>query len=89
MIQHEINHADITVKHFNHPDTFKAANYRFFDGISAWVIFLSEDHDSDFLDAFLNRYMEKPTLFLFEKSTRKKTAQKIQEFITDNKLLSD
>jgi|TARA_R110002049_G_scaffold99587_5_gene242428 hypothetical protein len=77
---------DLDIQHFNHPSTFKQSNYSCFDSISTWIVFLSDEQDSDFLDHFLDRYVEKPTLFLFSKVNRGACIGSIGQFIKQNNL---
>jgi hypothetical protein len=77
---------DLDIKHFNHPVTFRKSQYSFFDTISSWIIFLSDEHDSDFLDCFLDRYVDKPTLFLFSKINKEACVSRIEQFIEQNNL---
>lgn len=77
---------DLDIQHFNHPVTFKQDNYLCFDSVSAWIIFLSEEQDSDFLDLFLDRYVDKPTLFLFSKLNKDACMSRIEQFIEQNNL---
>jgi len=77
---------EINIKHFGHPDTYQANNYAIYDDIQAWIIFLSDGGDYLFLDQFLDRYVEKPTLFLCAQSTRVKTAEKINQFVKETAL---
>jgi len=86
MINSELQGYNLNIKHFNHPRTFKKSKYPLFDSVSAWIVFLSEEGDSEFLDKFLDRYIEKPTLFLFPKTNRLKTAEKIREFVRAGEL---
>ena len=84
MIKSELKQYDVTIKHFNHPNTFTSEKYSTFDDISAWIIFLSDDKTDGFLDKFIDRYVDKPTLFLFAKANRFETAQKINQFVAEN-----
>jgi len=86
LIKSELNKFDLNISHFNHPKTFTPSNYPFFDSVSAWIIFLSEDCDDHFLDQFIDRYVNKPTLFLCPKTSRIKTSQKMKQFILDSDL---
>jgi len=81
LIKSELKEFDIGIKHFNHPKTFKPSNFDLFDGISSWILCLSEDANSDFLDEFMERYVDKPILFIFQKTNRVKTGKKISEFV--------
>jgi len=89
LIKSELNSYDINIKHFNHPKTFIPCQYPFFDSISAWIIFLSDEADDAFLDNFIDRYIDKPSLFLFAKTNRLKTAQKINDFVKEAGLASN
>ncbi len=86
MIKSELKQHDISVKYFIHPKTFTADNYSVFDDISAWIIYLSDEVDEVFLDKIIDRYIDKPTLFLCAKTNRIKTTQKINQFVLDNHL---
>ncbi|TDT44456.1 hypothetical protein DES49_0562 [Halospina denitrificans] len=86
MIQHELKRHDVTIKHFHHPASFRPERFDFFDSIDAWMVFLSDDYEGDFLEQFLERYDDKPTLFLFEKCQRRRTARNIDQFLTENTL---
>jgi len=81
-IKYEIDNYELNLKHFNHPRTFQPNNYSLFDSISAWMVFLSDSCDSDFLDAFIERYVDKPTLFLCPKTKRETTTHKINQFVS-------
>jgi len=86
MIRHELKGCGVKLRHFHHPASFQPERFARFDRISAWMIFLSDDHDSDFLDRFLDRYGDRPTLFLFEKSQRRRTSSNIARFLEENNL---
>jgi len=86
MIKSELKQHDISVKYFIHPKTFTADKYSIFDGISAWIIFLLDEADDVFLDTIIDRYIDKPTLFLCAKTNRIKITQKINQFVLDNHL---
>jgi len=79
---------EVNIKHFDHPRTFLPINYSFYDDIPAWVIFLSDGSDYQFLDQFLDRYVEKPTLFLSTQISRVKTVDKINQFIAETELFN-
>jgi hypothetical protein len=87
LISSEIQQYSVNLKYFNHPNTFVSGKYSLFDNISAWIVFLSEDADEAFLETFIDRYIDKPCLFLFEKGNRSKTGQKVSRFLTDNGLI--
>ena len=74
---------EIDIQYFGHPNTFQASNYTLYDDISAWVIFLSDGSDYLFLDNFLDRYVNKPTLFLNAQTNRVKTSEKINQFVIE------
>ena len=76
----------LNIQHFNHPNTFKAKNYEYFDSISVWIVFLSDENDCDFLDLFLDRYVDKPTLFLFSKLNKDASIKRIHQFIQQHNL---
>ena len=86
MIKSELKDYGVDIKHFNHPNTFVPSNYSLFDDISAWIVFVSEEGSDEFMEQFIDRYIDKPTLFLFAKTNRFKTAQKICQFIEGNGL---
>ena len=88
MIKHELKRHDVTIKHFHHPASFKPERFGLFDSIDAWMVFLSDDYEGDFLDGFLERYEDKPTLFLVEKSQRRRTSRNIDQFLAENGLTS-
>lgn len=81
LIKQELNAYQIAIRHFNHPSTFKENRYEFFDQISAWILFLSDDCDEEFIDRFLDRYSDKPTLFICPKTSRLRTSDRINDFI--------
>lgn len=89
LIQSIIKPYDLNVGHFNHPDTFKSKMYGYFDEIPCWIVFLSEEHEGDFIDRFLERYVDKPTLFLFPKMNRDTTQDSIKKFIEENGYLEE
>jgi hypothetical protein len=74
----------LNVGHFNHPNTFVTEKFKDFDEISAWIIFLSDEDESDFLDQFLNRYENKSALFLFPKMERSNCNARIKDFVLEN-----
>lgn len=86
MIKQELRCYQLDIQHFNHPNTFLPTNYHFFDQVSAWIVFLSDDCDEAFLDQFIDRYYEKPTLFLCPKMTRKNATERLKLFISDYEL---
>jgi hypothetical protein len=86
LIQSVLSSHDLNIEHFNHPNTFKQDKYDFFDEISSWIIFLSDDQDSDFLERFVDRYVDKPTLFLFSKLNKDAFVKRITQFIQQNNL---
>jgi len=77
---------EIDIQYFGHPNTFQVNKYTLYDNISAWVIFLSDGSDYLFLDNFLDRYVNKPTLFLNAQTNRVKTSEKINQFVTATEL---
>mgnify|MGYP006981142851 CR=1 FL=1 len=79
IIRTAVENTDVKIKHFNHPASFTPELFPLFDKISSWIIFLSDE--SDFLDHFLDRYIDKSTLFLFEHTSEQETQQKIQQFL--------
>jgi hypothetical protein len=81
MIKQELSSYHLDVRHFNHPNTFEVSRYDFFDRISAWIVFLSDDCDETFIERFLERYSEKPTLFLCPKTSRRTTTERVEAFI--------
>ena len=86
MIKHELERHDVTIKHFHHPASFRPERFELFDSIDAWMVFLSDAYEGPFLEQFLERYDNKPTLFLFEKSQRLRTSRNIDQFLTENRL---
>lgn len=86
LIHSALSKYDLDVQHFNHPDTFTQNKYAHFDSISSWIIFLSDEQDCDFLDKFLDRYVDKPTLFLFSKLNKDACMSRIEKFIRQNNL---
>lgn len=89
-IKATLENCNVANRHVNHPDNFQPENYPFFDTISAWLIYLSEDCNTDFLNRFLERYYDKPTLFLCPNTDRNKTKRKIQSFVSSlNAMKSD
>lgn len=81
LIRKELSSYRVDVRHFNHPTTFVESRYEFYDRISAWILFLSDDCDEGFIDRFLDRYCDKPTLFLCPKMSRKNATERVKEFI--------
>ncbi len=81
LIQKELSRYCLDIRHFNHPKTFIEARQPFFDKISTWILFLSDDCDERFIEHFVGRYCDKPTLFLCPKMTRKNATEQIREFI--------
>jgi len=79
IIRTAVEDIDVKIKHFNHPGSFTPELFPLFDNISSWIIFLSDE--SDFLDQFLDRYIDKSTLFLFEHTSEQETQQKIKQFL--------
>jgi hypothetical protein len=77
------------LKYFNHPKNFISSQYPFFDNVTAWIVFLSEEADDSFLETFIDRYIDKPCLFLFAKGNRNKTVQKVSRFLVDNHLITN
>ena len=81
---------EVDIEHFGHPNTLHATAYPIYDDIPAWIIFLSDSsgfHSQDhFLERFLERYVDKPTLFLCAQASRVKTSEKINQFIADTGL---
>lgn len=88
LIHSVLTNYHLNIKHFNHPDTFVEKHYDFFDSISSWIIFLSDEQECDFLDRFLDRYVDKPTLFLFSKLNKDASVKRIQQFIQQHNLSS-
>ena len=86
LIQSVLVNFELNIQHFNHPSTFKPEKYDFFDGVSAWIIFLSDEEDNTFLDSFLDRYVDKPTLFLFSKLNKDAFVKRISQFVQQNDL---
>lgn len=84
LIQSVITPYQLNVGHFNHPDTFSPKKYAYFDEISCWIVFLSDDHESDFIDRFLERYVDKPSLFLVPKMNRETAQASIKKFLSEN-----
>jgi|GEM_PF-3356831 len=87
LISSELQQYSLNLKYFNHPKNFVSNQLSFFDNISAWIVFLSEDTNEVFLETFIDRYIDKPCLFLFAKGNRSKTGQKVSRFLTDNGLI--
>ncbi|MFE8072241.1 hypothetical protein QQM79_14385 [Marinobacteraceae bacterium S3BR75-40.1] len=86
LIKQELAAHELFIRYFHRTSTFTPERYPLFDEVAAWIVFLSEDDESDFMERFLERYAEKPTLFIFEHNTRHKTAAAIARFVTDNAL---
>ncbi len=87
LIRNELLQHHLNVKHFNHPRTFVPSKYDFFDKISAWMLFISdEDMNDAFIESFIDRYSDKPTLFLCPKMSRTQASEKINAFISSNAL---
>ena len=82
-VKMELSRLDVNLRHFNHPSSFKPANYRYLDTIDAWIVFLSDDSEEAFLDEFLDRYINKPTLFLVPQTKRKTSSARISQFVED------
>jgi len=89
LIQSELQPYELNIQHFNHPNSFTRNKYPLFDNVSAWIIYLSEKGSDEFLERFIERYFEKPTLFLFAKTKRITTTQKLKTFILDNDLVTN
>ena len=89
LIQSELQPYKLNIQHFNHPNSFTRNRYPLFDSVSAWIIYLSEKGSDEFLERFIERYFEKPTLFLFAKTKRITTSQKLKSFILDNDLVTN
>lgn len=88
LIKHEISNYQVQLEHFNHPKTLTPQNFEKLDQVGAWIVFLSEVENDEFLDVFFDRYSEKPSLFLFEKMSRRQTSQKVAEFLKQNELIT-
>ncbi len=86
MIRHELKRHNVIIDHFHHPASFQPHRFDSFDGIDAWMVFLSDAYEGSFLEQFLERYSDRPTLFLFERSQRHRTSRNIEQFLTDNGL---
>lgn len=84
LIQSVLTPYHLNVGHFNHPDTFCPKKYAYFDEIACWIVFLSDDHESDFIDRFLERYVDKPSLFLVPKMNRETAQASIKKFLAEN-----
>lgn len=80
-VKSELSRLEVDIQHFNHPRTLSKTNNLHLDTIDAWIIFLSEESEDDFLDHFLDRFFEKPTLFLVPKTGRKTSATSIKDFV--------
>jgi len=87
LILSELRQHNTNLKYFNHPRNFISNQYSFFDNVTAWIVFLSEEADEKFLEIFIDRYIDKPCLFLFPKGNRSKTGQKVSRFLADNDLI--
>ncbi|MFT7184972.1 MAG: hypothetical protein ACI84K_000344 [Pseudohongiellaceae bacterium] len=88
LISSELRQHNTNLKYFNHPKNFISSQYSFFDNVTAWIVFLSEETDERFLETFIDRYIDKPCLFLFAKGNRNKTGQKVSRFLVDNHLIT-
>lgn len=80
-LKSELSRLDVDIQHFNHPRTLNAPNNAYLAYIDAWIIFLSEEAEDNFLDDFFDRFIEKPTLFLVPKTGRKTSASSIKAFV--------
>jgi hypothetical protein len=89
LIQSLLDPHSLNIGHFNHPNTFVNEKFNDFDEISAWIIFLSDEDDSDFLDKFLNRYEHKPVLFLFPKIQRSNCDSSIKDFVLEHDFIEE
>jgi len=89
LISSELKQHNTNLKYFNHPKNFISSQYPFFDNVTAWIVFLSEEADDSFLETFIDRYIDKPCLFLFAKGNRNKTVQKVSRFLVDNHLITN
>jgi hypothetical protein len=82
-VKSELDKLSVNVKHFNHPATFSKSFPAEYDAINGWIIFLSCEEESNFLDEFLDRFIEKPALFLVPKLSRKSASRAIEQFIEE------
>ena len=82
-VKTELSKLDVDLRHFNHPNSLKPANYCHLDKIDAWIVFLSDESEELFLDEFLDRYIDKPTLFLVPKTKRKASSMRISQFVDE------
>jgi len=87
LIESEVRNYDIKVEHVSHPSNFTPQHFPDFDKVSVWIICLSEEDDCNFLDQFIERYIDKSSLFLLEDMNRLKTTRKIEQFVVDSGLI--
>lgn len=79
---------EIEIKHFAPPATFTSTEYSSYDEISAWIVFVSDGGDFHFIDRFVDRYVDKPTLFICPQTSIVKTSEKINQFVAETKLFN-
>lgn len=82
-VKMELSRLEVDLRHFNHPSSFKSDNYQLLDTIDAWIVFLSDESEDAFLDDFLDRYINKPTLFMVPKTKRKTASARISQFVEE------
>jgi len=80
-ISNQLASAHIAMQYFKFPQAMKSAQSEVFDRIPAWIICLSEDNHDLFLDEFLDRYIDIPTLFIFDNATSYGTQAKLRSFL--------
>jgi len=88
LIVNHVKRTDIQVRHFSHTSVFTSDQYSKLDEISAWIIYTSDHSDGFFLDQFLDRYIDKASLFLFENMESDYANKKISCFLSEHGLMN-
>jgi len=88
LIVNHVKRTDIQVRHFSHTSVFTSDQYSKLDEISAWIVYTSDHSDGFFLDQFLDRYIDKASLFLFENMESDYANKKISCFLSEHGLMN-
>jgi hypothetical protein len=88
IIKLEVQSHDIEAKQVNEASALSSDLASHLEDVSAWIIHLSDEDNSEFLDDFLDKHFEKSALFLFEATDNKKSLEKVEQFIIENGLSS-
>ena len=80
-VGNQLTAAHISMQYFKFPEAMESAPNEVFDRIPAWIICLSEENHDVFLDEFLDRYIDIPTLFIFDNATSFGTQAKLRSFL--------